>query len=198
MSAEADDAVVLAVDLGTGGPKTALVSLTGEVLDARHQRVEPTVGDDGTGVQDPTAWWTAIAEDTRALTAAHPDDASRLVAVAVTGQWGSTVPVDEQGRAVGDCMLWMDTRGGPLAKAQLGGRVAIEGFSPRKAITWIQRAGGAPSPEGNDPLGHRLWIREHRPDVHERTATFLEPIDFVNACFTGTVSASPETSGCHQ
>ncbi|MCB0971263.1 MAG: FGGY-family carbohydrate kinase [Acidimicrobiales bacterium] len=186
-----DGHVVLAVDLGTGGPKTALVDLSGEVLDARHQRVEPTVGDDGTGTQDPDAWWAAIEADTRALTADHPDVASRLVAVAVTGQWGSTVPVDAEGRAMGDCLLWMDTRGGPLARAQLGGRVTIEGFAPRKAVTWIQRAGGAPSPEGNDPLGHRLWIREHEPEVYERTATFLEPIDYVNACFTGRVAASP-------
>ena len=191
MSGDAAEPVVLAVDLGTGGPKTALVALSGKVIAARHRRVEPTVADDGTGVQDPTAWWTAIEGDTRALTAEHADAAARLVAVAVTGQWGSTVPVDDEGRAVGDCLLWMDTRGGPLARAQLGGRVTIEGFSPRKAVTWIQRAGGAPSPEGNDPLGHRLWIREHQPDVYARTATFLEPIDFVNACFTGTVSASP-------
>ena len=32
---------VLAVDLGTGGPKTALVALDGEVLASVHRRVEP-------------------------------------------------------------------------------------------------------------------------------------------------------------
>lgn len=186
-----DDATVLAVDLGTGGPKVALVALSGEVVGAEHQRVEPRVAGDGTGVQDPEAWWAAIVEGVRALTVGHPEAAARLVAVAVTGQWGSTVPVDEAGVAVGDCMLWMDTRAGDLARDCLGGRVTVEGFTPRKVLTWVQRTGGAPSLEGNDPLGHRLWIRHREPEVYARTATFLEPIDYVNARFTGTVSASP-------
>ena len=94
------DAVVLAVDLGTGGPKTALVSLDGSVLASEHQRVEPRVAADGTGVQDPNTWWTAVVAGIRALAVAHPDEVARLIAVAVTGQWGSTVPVDEDGEPV--------------------------------------------------------------------------------------------------
>lgn len=184
------DATVLAIDLGTGGPKTAIVSLSGEVIDSRHQRVEPRVGDDGTGVQDPNTWWDAVVQDIGQLTDGHPDAAARLVAVAVTGQWGSTVPVDRHGEAVGDCMLWMDTRGGPLAREHLGGRISVEGFAPRSLLTWVRRTGGAPSTEGNDPFGHRLWIQHQEPDVYRRTATFLEPIDYINAKLTGRVAAS--------
>ena len=29
----------------------------------------------------------------------------------MTGQWASTVPVDEDGVPVGECVLWMDSRG---------------------------------------------------------------------------------------
>ncbi|MFN8018879.1 MAG: FGGY-family carbohydrate kinase [Acidimicrobiales bacterium] len=183
--------VVLAIDLGTGGPKVALVSLDGTVVASEHQRVEPRVAADGTGVQDPDTWWGAVLAGMGALVAAHPAEAARLVAVAVTGQWGSTVPVDAQGNAVGDCLLWMDTRGGALARERLGGKVSIEGFAPRKVLTWVQRSGGAPSLEGNDPFGHRLWIQHHEPDVYARTAMFVEPIDFINAKLTGVVSATP-------
>lgn len=182
---------VLAVDLGTGGPKTALVELDGTVLASRHQRVEPTVLGDGTGTQDPEQWWQAIRADAAALAGEHPEAVARLLAVAVTGQWGSTVPVDAAGEAVGDCMLWMDTRGGELARSALGGKVSIEGFAPRKVLTWVQRTGGAPSLEGNDPFGHRLWIQHHEPDTYRRTAMFIEPIDYVNAKLTGTVAATP-------
>lgn len=183
--------IVVAIDLGTGGPKTALVALTGEVLDAEHRRADPRVSADGAAVQDPAEWWTAVVSGISTLTARHPEAAARAIAVAVTGQWGSTVPVDDAGAPVGDCMLWMDGRGRALAQAHLGGRLAIEGFAPRKAIEWIRRSGGAPSPEGNDPLGHRLWIRHHEPDLDRRTATFLEPIDWLNAQLTGRVAASP-------
>jgi len=40
-----------------------------------------------------------------------PGQAGRVCAVAVTGQWGSTVPVDEAGDPVGECMLWKDHPG---------------------------------------------------------------------------------------
>jgi len=184
----AAEQVVLAVDLGTGGPKTALVSLDGTVIDAAHQRVEPRVTAAGAATQDPEQWWAAVVDGARRLTAAHPDAARRVVAVAVTGQWGSTVPVDRDGNAVGDCLLWMDTRGGELAKAQVGG--PIEGFAPRAIIEFLRRTGGAPSLEGNDPMGHRLWIQHREPDVFARTAMFVEPLDYLNARFCGRVAAS--------
>ena len=181
---------VLAVDLGTGGPKTALVSLDGTVIEAVHRRVEPRVRADGSATQDPASWWDAVADGTRALVAAHPDAVAALAAVAVTGQWGSTVPVDEAGEAVGDCLLWMDTRGGDLARRALGGRVSVEGFAPRTILEFIRRSGGAPSLEGNDPFGHRLWIQHEEPDTYRRTARFIEPLDYLNARFTGRVAAS--------
>ncbi len=69
--------------------------------------------------------------------------------------------------------------------------MTVEGFAPRKVLTWIRHAGGAPSLEGNDPLGHRLWIQHEQPDVYRKTATFLEPLDFLNARFTGRIRATP-------
>ena len=183
-----DQHIVLAVDLGTGGPKTALVSLDGAVLGHHHQRVEPKVTAGGAATQDPEAWWSAVRDGTRGLGKAHPAEAARLVAVAVTGQWGSTVPVDAYGNAVGECMLWMDTRGGDLARARIGG--SIEGFAPKAVFEFIRRTGGAPSLDGNDPLGHRLWIQHHEPEVLARTEMFVEPLDYLNARFCGRVAAS--------
>ncbi|MFZ1440051.1 MAG: FGGY family carbohydrate kinase, partial [Candidatus Microthrix subdominans] len=85
------DPVVLAVDLGTGGPKVALISLGGEIVGSVYRRVEPKVAADGTAVQNPDVWWTAVTDGAAELTRAHPDATAALVAVAVTGQWGSTV-----------------------------------------------------------------------------------------------------------
>lgn len=183
--------VVLAVDLGTGGPKIALVDLDGTVIGSAHRRIEPRVSADGAAVQDADTWWEALLEGAGELVEAHPAARSRIVAVAVTGQWGSTVPVDAAGDPVGDCILWMDTRARDLAREALGGRVTVEGFGPRKVVEFIRRAGGAPSLEGNDPLGQRLWIEYEQPDVYRRTAHFLEPLDFLVARLTGRVCATP-------
>ena len=81
-------------------------------------------------------------------------DASRVVAVSVTGQWASTVPVDEAGRPVGPCVLWSDTRGAPYSRAAVGGPVS--GYAPKPLATWLRRSGGIPDTSGADPVGHML------------------------------------------
>lgn len=188
-----DDAVVLAIDLGTGGPKTAYVALSGEVIDHEHQRVEMRVLPGGGAVEDPDQWWAAVVASATALADRASVSPDRIVAVACTGQWGSTVPVDPGGNPVGDCLLWLDQRGRRLARRQLGGRFEVEGYRPRAAVEWIRRAGGAPSPEGNDPLGHRLWFRHEAPDVYARTSVFLEPIDYLNLRLCGRIAATQAT-----
>ena len=45
--ATTNDPAVLAVDLGTGGPKIALVSLRSQAIKAVHHRVEPRVSASG-------------------------------------------------------------------------------------------------------------------------------------------------------
>jgi len=184
------DDVVFAIDLGTGGPKVALVSLAGEVLDHEHRRVEMKTLPGGGAIEDPDLWWSAIVESAGEIAGRATVDPARIVAVACTGQWGSTVPVDRAGQACGPCMLWLDQRGGELAAKRLGGRLAVEGYRPRAVLDWIRRSGGAPSPEGNDPLGHRLWFEHEEPAVYADTAVFLEPVDFLNLRLTGQPRAT--------
>lgn len=190
---EREQAVVLSIDLGTGGPKTAYVSLGGDVIDHEHQRVEMQVLPDGGAVEDPEQWWTAVLQSAAALASRAAVSPDRIVAVTCTGQWGSTVPVDAGGHAVGDCMLWLDQRGREHAARRLGGRLAVEGYRPRAALEWIRRAAGAPSPQGNDPLGHRLFIQHEQPDTYAATAVFLEPIDYLNLRLCGRVAATQAT-----
>ncbi len=188
-----DDDVVLAIDLGTGGPKVALVSLGGEVIDHEHRRVEMRVLPDGGAVEDPREWWEAVLDASRVLQERAAVDPSRVVAAACTGQWGSTVPVDADGQPVGDCLLWLDQRGRHLAGRQIGGRLEVSGYRPKAVLEWVRRAGGAPNPEGNDPMGHRLWLQHEEPGVYRQAAVFLEPVDYLNLRLTGRVAATQAT-----
>ncbi len=182
---------ILAVDLGTGGPKTGAVSLRGEVLAQSHAAVLTRYTPDGGAVQDPNDWWRAIKDGVRAVVESKTASIDELAGVGITGQWGSTVPVGADGRAVGDCMLWADTRGGPLASKAVGGPVSLFGYSPGNMVRWIQITGGAPSPNGADPLGHELYLRDSEPQTYAAAKTLLEPLDFLGACFTGRIAATP-------
>ena len=101
---------VLAVDLGTGGPKVALVDAAGTTLAWRSRPVTTTFLPDGGAEQDPREMWDAVvATACDALGALDP--VPPVLAVAVTSQYMSTIPVAADGTPTGPCVLWMDTRG---------------------------------------------------------------------------------------
>ena len=182
---------VLAIDLGTGGPKTGAVTLKGAIIWHALTPVTTRYLPDGGAVQDPSEWWTAITRDVRSLVDSKVAAPQDLAGVGITGQWGSTVPVDAEGRPVGDCLLWADTRGGPYSARTLGGAVSLFGYSPVNMVRWIQLTGGAPSPNGADPLGHELYLRNRQPEAYAATATFLEPLDYLGLRLTGRRAATP-------
>ena len=91
----------------------------------------------------------------------------QVVAVSCTGQWASTVPVDAAGRPVGDCLLWIDTRGGPLVRRAVGRPGG--GLRPAGPVAaGSGTAAGAPSTSGADPIGHILYLEHEQPDVAAR------------------------------
>jgi xylulokinase len=181
-----DSDLVLAVDLGTGGPKVGFVTVHGEVQWWEHTTVPTIVGEGGARSQDAEHWWTVISDSVRRGVAAV--DASRVVAVSVTGQWASTVPVDETGRPVGECILWSDTRGAPYSRAAVGGPVS--GYAPRILATWLRRSGGIPDTSGSDPVGHMLFLQHESPEVLARARWLLEPVDYLTMRFTGVPAAT--------
>ncbi|MGH9186244.1 MAG: xylulokinase [Acidimicrobiales bacterium] len=181
--------LVLAVDLGTGGPKVGFVSVTGKVAWQDHVTVETTWLGDGGAEQDADLWWRLICDTVRHAVADGAVPADQVVAAAITGQWASTVPVDDKGQPVADCVMWMDTRGGRHVRPVIGGRVA--GYKAKNAFTWIRRTGAAPSPNGDDPIGHMLFLEHDCPDVASSARWFLEPVDYLSMRLSGVAAASP-------
>ena len=184
-----EDQFVLAVDLGTGGPKVGFVSLVGRIAWREHVEVATTFPGGGAALQDAEEWWRVVCEATCRGLSSGAVSPEQVVAVSCTGQWSSTVPVDASGRPVGKCVMWMDSRGARHVRAAVGGPVA--GYSPLAAARWIRRSGGAPNLQGADPIGHILHLERDDPGVAAATRWYLEPVDYLTMRFTGEASASP-------
>jgi len=182
---------ILAVDLGNGGPKVAVASLEGEVRRTAMRSVHSHVGLDGAATQDATEWWVGLREAAREAIDGADADREALHAVAITGQWGSSVPVGVDGEPVGDVLLWADTRARDLVREVIGGPINIAGFAPHKVLPFVRITGGAPTPSGADPTGHSLLLRERLPEVYAKTAVMLEPVDYLGLKFTGRAAATP-------
>jgi xylulokinase len=180
--------LALCVDLGTGGPKVALITLDGEVLAHEVHHVTTRYGTDGEATQDADEWWTLILDASKRLLDTTEGSASRVRAVAVTGQYASTVPVDASGVPTGRCLTWLDTRGGRYSRRVIGG--SFQGYNARKAMQFMRKTGGGPSPTGADPVGQVLFLTHEQPDVVARTRWFMEPVDYLTIRLSGVASAT--------
>ena len=187
----------LLIDLGTGGIKAAAVATNGRVLASAFRSIDTLFTDDGGAEQDTDQWWAGLVSAVRDLLddiEHEPDEAAAsgpCTGIGITGQWGSTVPVDVDGRAVGPCLLYTDHRGAPWTKPLTGGRIAFAGYAPHKLAQWLRLAGGTPNPGGNDPTGHAQSLEHARPEIYAQTATLIEPVDYIGMRLTGTCATTP-------
>jgi xylulokinase len=195
ISAEED--VVVAVDLGTGGPKVAVVDLRGRIVASASEPVELHLLPGGGAEQDPASWWTAIVAAARRALDQSSVRPSSVIGVGCTAQWSGTVAVDRAGDPLRPAVIWMDSRGSSAIRRQMRGPVSVMGYDVRKIQRWIRLTGGAPSQSGKDPTAHILWIQDTEPDVYNATFKFLEPVDWLNQRLTGTFSASFDSIAAH-
>ncbi len=188
---------ILAVDLGTSGPKSALVSTRGEIID--HTFVENRVHllPDGGAEQEPAQWWNSILETFKVLLSKKRVPPEDIVAVSCSTQWSGTVAVDRDGTPLMNALIWLDSRGSPYIRKITGGLVKIEGYGIGKLQRWLRLTGGAPSHSGKDPIAHILYIKNRHPDIYRRTFKFLEPKDYINFRLTGRFAASVDSITLH-
>ena len=165
----------LAIDVGTGSIRAALVDGAGSILAIRHREHEQIVPRHGWSEQRPTDWWEGTVESVRAVLGAVEDAPTRVAALCACGQMHGAVLVDEDGRLTRETApLWNDKRTLPQ----------VEAFAARVPDAEVlPLAANLPAPAW--PAFKLLWLMENDPDAVERAATLLMPKDWINLRLTG-------------
>lgn len=185
MTAEAH---ILTIDLGTSGPKAAVVTSSGRVVGSARASVRTHLRPGGGAEQDPEAVWDATLSSSRQALARAEVAPSSFAAVVASSQYSSIVPVDANGVAVADMVLWLDQRGAPKRLKRIDG-YPRGADSPVAKLRWLQ-IHGLPPIDAAMSLNHMRWIRYARPEIEARTHTYLEPVDYLTARFTGRIAAN--------
>ena len=188
---------ILAIDLGTSGPKVALFTMQGELLGWEVDAAPLFLLPDGGAEQDPDDWWAAIIRATRRLLARNLAPVASITALACTAQWGGTVAVDRRGRHLMNAVIWADARGAPHVQAVTGGPIRILGYGVDKVWRWLRITGGIPTRSGKDPIAHILFLKHERPEIYRAAHKFLDVKDALNARLTGRFVSSPDTMTVH-
>lgn len=184
------EATILSLDLGTSGMKVALITVSGNVLGWEAEPVQLYVTPDGGAEQSPDEWWGAFLSAAKRLLARELVEVQAIRAVCCSTQGEGTVPVDRDGKALMNCILWMDMRGAPYLRKQFGGPLNLDGIDLFRILRWVRLTGGMPSTTGKDPAAHMLLIRDCFPEVYARTYKFLNVLDFLNLRLTGRFAAT--------
>ncbi len=184
-STSPDDQYVLAVDLGTSGCKTALVSRRGTVLAWAYRAVPLRLLAGAGAEQAPGDWWQALLDTARQVLAESKIAPSKVVAVCCSTQGEGTIPVDRNGEPLMNAITWMDMRGAGHLRKQVRGLINVAGYDVFKLMRWMKLCGGAPALSGKDPSAHMLFIRDMYPEIYARTHKFLNVLDYLNFKLSG-------------
>lgn len=188
-----DDIYVLTIDLGTSAVKVALVSITGVVAGWEEAALPLHLLPGGGAEQAPQDWWHAILTCSKKIINRGLVPAQNIVAVCASTQGAGTVPVDRNGKPLMNCITWLDSRGAPYTRNVVRGVVNVAGYDPIKLWRWISIGGGAPSHSGKDIMGHMLLVKNEFPEIYQKTYKFLNVLDYINLCFTGEFTATPDS-----
>lgn len=182
--------LILAIDLGTSGPKVALVAADGTVVISDFETVPVQYFPGGGCEQHPEDWWSACCKVSRKILRESGLPPEVVVGVCASAHWSSTVAVDRSGKPLHPCLMWMDTRGAQCIQEQFGGFPSIQGYRADKLLKWLYYTGGMPTRSGKDSLAHILWLKRFRPEVYREAHKFLEPKDWLNVKMTGIFASA--------
>lgn len=191
------DLYILAIDLGTSGPKVAIVSESGEVIDCEVEATELILLPNGGAEQSPDDWWEKICKASQRLMAKKVVPAESIVGVAVTSQWSGTVAVDREGKHLHNAIIWMDSRGAKHVASAMDGLIKFQGYDVIKLAQWIMLTAGMPGLSGKDSIAHVLFIKNEMPDLYAKTYKFMEPKDYLNTMLTGKFAAGQDSIALH-
>ncbi len=179
---------LLTIDLGTSGPKAAVVADDGRLVGTARGHVRTTHGSGGAAEQDAEAVWRTTLDAASAALADAAVEPRSVAGVVASAQYSSIVPTASDGSPVGPMITWMDHRGSPKRLRRLEG-YPRSADRPATLVRSVRIHGLAPIESGIS-LNHMRWIRYGAPEIYGRAEALLEPVDYVTARLTGRCTAN--------
>jgi xylulokinase len=163
----------LGLDVGTGGSRAVVIDMTGSVAAAATVEHQPfTSPHPGWAEQDPLDWWRASEAAIRAVL--NKVEPQSIKAIGLSGQMHGSVLLDARDESLRPALIWCDQRTADQCRAiteKVGAQRLIE-LTCNPALTGFT-------------LPKMLWVREHEPEVWQRTRSVLLPKDYVRLRLSG-------------
>lgn len=165
----------LAIDVGTGGLRSAIVDKKGNILAFSHQEHEQMVPRYGWSEQRPQDWWNGTLITIKDVLSKVENAHGRIAAICCCGQMHGSVLIDDDGRPTLEAVpLWNDKRNIKQVE-ELQRQISQEQS--------LELTANVPAPAW--PALKVAWIAENHPQAFARSTTLLMPKDWINFKLTG-------------
>lgn len=167
-------ALLMSVDVGTTSLKAGLFLPSGECLAIERCEYQIHSPRPGYAELDPEKYWQACLQAVRQVVQRCGADAREIVALTVSSQGETLIPVGKQGNAIHPAILWLDNRAVEEADRLL------EIFGSRS-----YEFAGIPEISPAWTASKILWVKDHLIDVFNQAHKFLMVQDWLVHKMTG-------------
>jgi sugar (pentulose or hexulose) kinase len=180
---------ILAFDLGTTALKCALHDLNGNVIAQSSEEYQLITPDADSVEMEVETYWQAFKSTVARVLKDSGVNPAEIKAMGVSAQGETLILVDRDGKPLRRAIIWLDNRAqkeSDMLGNTFGHRHAYEITGQVKLVpTW--------------PASKILWIKNHEPQIFEKTAKFLLIEDYFLYLLTGeyVTEGSLVTSTCY-
>lgn len=169
-------AYFMGIDVGTSSVKSLIMDENGVEIGSASKKYDVLNPRPNYAEQDPEEIWEATKCTLLELSGRYPDVIKDLKGISYSGQMHGLVLVDKNGKPACNMIIWQDHRSVDqrekiysLVPFEEFGRTTLNQLSPGYLIMSL------------------MWVKEHAPEVYDRSALFLLPKDYIRYRMCGTL-----------
>ena len=171
----------LTLDVGTTAVKAGLFS---EQLESLAFAIEEyTLLSSKTDFVEmvPDEYWQKMKTAVGKVLSKSGVDRSKILSITCTTQGETLIPVDKEGNALSNAIVWLDARAKKEAAA----------ISARFDDMTLYSITGLPEINGYCPVAKILWLKNNLPDIYNAAAKFLLLEDYLIYRLSGQYGTNP-------
>lgn len=170
---------LLGVDVGTTGTKVLLFRGDGKLIGSAYEAYPLHTPHPGFCEQNSQDWWNALCRTVQKVSK-DPQVRSKIAAISLSTQGGTTLCVDRKGNPLRPGILWNDRRCAKL-------RQEMPELNIYPTCGWY--------PDGAMPALQCRWLKQNEPETFEKTAMFLTVPDYLSWKLTGKAVIDMSNAG---
>ncbi len=172
--------LILAIDAGTQSIRAALIDTGGNIVNIVKTTIVPYYAEHpGWAEQDPDYYWRMLCASCRGLLKKAGRAKERIAGVTLTTQRATMINLGADGRPLRPAITWLDQR-----------KADASGIIPAAARPLLRAVNKLDLVQGVAEICEANWIRQHQPDIWEKTHKYLYLSGFFTYMLTGEYTDS--------